>query len=105
MGGGDNCCDGKCTSFWADQFNEWKTTWRVNQALDLFKRKYPDRPRILGTNGKCDFQWWKWYKVDPWPKVDPWAKARAAEKARKEKEAARAKAAKKKKDEEEEEKE
>mmetsp|Transcript_146590 Transcript_146590/g.365540 ORF Transcript_146590/g.365540 Transcript_146590/m.365540 type:complete len:363 (-) Transcript_146590:218-1306(-) len=84
--GGENCCDGTCSDFWIDQFNEWKTTWRVNQALDLFKRKYPDAPRDLGY-AKCDFQWWKWYSKDPWPKRDPWAEAKKKAAAAKSQEA------------------
>lgn len=70
-----DCCtrsrSGNCTSFWEDQFSIDRTYWRINQALDLFARKYPEKPRDLPAT--CDFRNWTWYADDGWPRKDPWA--------------------------------
>jgi len=67
-----NCCDGHCSQFWNDQFSTWRTSWRVQQALQTFADKYPDISADIGS-GTCDFQWPKWYEVDRWDRRDPWA--------------------------------
>lgn len=80
--GMDNCCHGNCTNFWVEPFNVEKSRWRVNKALDLFERRYSNLPRELQSLAPaCDFQWWKWYSMDPWPKVDPWKRDKALKKA------------------------
>jgi len=70
--GPDNCCSGKCTNFWVDQFDPGATLKRVNKALDLFYSKFPSFPRDL-TTPKCDFDRKIWYANDEWPRLDPWA--------------------------------
>lgn len=72
--GGEQCCDGKCTGFWDDQFNPGKTAWRTQKALDLFQVYYPDMPRDLAYI-PCDFDWRKWYSPDPYEHRDPFAEA------------------------------
>jgi len=68
--GEGDCCSGNCTSFWTEQFSVPKTTWRVNQALDVFSLKYPDQPRDLQAT--CDFKRDAWYHNDTWERRDPW---------------------------------
>lgn len=68
--GEGDCCSGNCTSFWTEQFSVPKTTWRVNQALDVFSLKYPDQARDLQAT--CDFKRDAWYHDDTWERRDPW---------------------------------
>uniref|UniRef100_A0A6U9HSS4 Uncharacterized protein n=1 Tax=Zooxanthella nutricula TaxID=1333877 RepID=A0A6U9HSS4_9DINO len=80
--GQGNCCHGHCTGFWDDQFNTWRTSQRVDQALTAFAKKYPWTPRDVGP-AKCDFQWWKWYSPDRWEHRDPWAKENKSDETQK----------------------
>lgn len=36
--GNDNCCNGQCSDFWADQWDPTVMSWRVNTALWMFRR-------------------------------------------------------------------
>jgi len=69
--GSDNCCHGHCTNFWVDQYKVGAAGWKVNQALDLFHKKYPSMPRDLEP-APCDFNRVKWYAQDTWQRRDPW---------------------------------
>jgi hypothetical protein len=76
-----NCCNGKCSGFWDELFDIGRTSWRTQQALDMFALKYPDLPRDL-NHVACDFAWQKWYNEDPWEHLDPWAPKPAVRPAR-----------------------
>jgi len=79
--GKDQCCDGLCTDFWVNLFDVEKTRWRVQQALDVFQRKYPDSPRELDTV-PCDFRREAWYSDDDFARLDPWDKTEGCMKER-----------------------
>lgn len=70
--GGDNCCDGHCTDFWANPWDPNEMSLRIVKALDVFHGKYPMLPRDLKTPA-CDFHADQWYANDEWPRKDPWA--------------------------------
>merc|ERR1719323_113438 len=69
--GNNQCCDGVCTNFWNGATDYGSASWRVQQALDQFHRKYPDMPQDPNTQG-CDFNRDHWYSVDSWYRRDPW---------------------------------
>lgn len=69
--GDDNCCNGRCSDFWHNQWDPLVMSWRVGAALWLFKSKYPSWTKNL-LPPECDFDREKWYVEDPWPRQDPW---------------------------------
>jgi len=69
--GQDNCCNGRCSDFWHNQWDPVVMSWRVGAALWVFKSKYPAWSKNL-LPPVCDFDREKWYAEDPWPRQDPW---------------------------------
>jgi len=69
--GKDNCCEGVCSDFWHDMWNNEVSAWRAETAKKLFQKKYPALNASLEAP-PCDFDRSVWYAQDDWERMDPW---------------------------------